>query len=136
MNIILRINPVVVAFVLFPNVTQLDLTGPVQVLSRLQEASVVLVAASLDPVMTEAGLSINPTCLYGDCADPDITCVPGGAGADDAMLDGDLIQWLRDVALGANWATSVCTGSLVLGAARLLVGKRATSHWISRHFLE
>lgn len=124
-----------VAFVLFPNVTQLDLTGPVQVLSRLGNASVHLVAGSTDPVMTDAGFSINPTCTYKDCPNPHIVCVPGGAGADHAMLDNELIEWLRQVAARADWVTSVCTGSLVLGAAGLLRGKKATSHWLSRPML-
>lgn len=124
-----------VAFVLFPNVTQLDLTGPVQVLSRLGNASVHLVAGSTDPVMTDAGFSINPTCTYKDCPSPHIVCVPGGAGADDAMLDNELIEWLRQVSNSADWVTSVCTGSLVLGAAGLLQGKKATSHWLSRPML-
>ena len=124
-----------VAFVLFPNVTQLDLTGPVQVLSRLGNASVHLVAGSTAPVMTDAGFSINPTCTFNDCPNPDIVCVPGGAGADDAMLDNELIEWLRTASTKADWVTSVCTGSLVLGAAGLLQGKKATSHWLSRPML-
>lgn len=124
-----------VAFVLFPNVTQLDVTGPAQVLSRLGNASVRIVAGSTDPVMTDAGFSINPTCTYADCPNPHIVCVPGGAGADDAMLDDELIEWLRQVSKEADWVTSVCTGSLVLGAAGLLHGKKATSHWLSRSML-
>ncbi len=124
-----------VAFVLFPNVTQLDLTGPVQVLSRLGNTTVHLVAKSLKPVMTDAGFSINPTCTFEDCPQPNIVCVPGGAGADDAMLDHELMAWLQAVSGGADWITSVCTGSLVLGAAGLLRGKQATSHWLSRPVL-
>ena len=128
-------NALDIAFVLFPNVTQLDLTGPVQVLSRLGNTSVHLVARSTDPVMTDAGFSINPTCTFSDCPKPHIVCVPGGAGADDAMLDKELIAWLREVSVEADWITSVCTGSLVLGAAGLLKGKKATSHWLSRPML-
>jgi len=85
--------------------------------------------------MTDAGFSINPTCTYSDCPEPNIVCVPGGAGADDAMFDKELIEWLRQVSVGADWVTSVCTGSLVLGAAGLLRGKKATSHWLSRSML-
>ncbi|WP_421992089.1 DJ-1/PfpI family protein [Qipengyuania sp.] len=124
-----------VAFVLFPKVTQLDLTGPVQVLSRLGNVRIHLVSSSMDPVMTDAGFSINPTCTYSECPQPNVVCVPGGAGADDAMLDAVLIDWLRRSAPAADWITSVCTGSLVLGAAGLLKGKRATSHWLSRDLL-
>lgn len=135
-----RSNPssmdaLVVAFVLFPNVTQLDLTGPAQVLSRLGNASIHLVAGSTDPVMTDAGFSINPTCTYSECSKPNIICVPGGSGVNEAMLDRELIEWLRRMSSSADWLTSVCTGSLVLGAAGLLRGKRATSHWLSRSLL-
>lgn len=94
-----------------------------------------MVAGSLDPVATDAGFSINPTCVFADCPAPDVICVPGGAGADDAMFDPDCIAWLRTAAASASWITSVCTGSLVLGAAGLLTGKRATSHWLSRPML-
>ena len=125
-----------VAFVLFPNVTQLDLTGPVQVLSRLGETTCHLVAATLDPVPTDAGFSIVPTATFADVPSPDIICVPGGAGADDAMEDAIVLEWLRDASQSAQWITSVCTGSLVLGAAGLLKGKRATSHWTARPMLE
>ena len=124
-----------VAFVLFPNITQLYLTGPAQVLSRLGDATIRLVSASMDPVMTDAGFSINPTCTFAQCDRPHIVCVPGGAGADDAMLDSELIAWLQRVSISADWVTSVCTGSLVLGAAGLLRGKRATSHWLTRPML-
>ncbi|MGB3470043.1 MAG: DJ-1/PfpI family protein [Erythrobacter sp.] len=125
-----------VAFALFPDVTQLDLTGPVQVLSRLGDATIHLAARSTEPVMTDAGFSINPTCTFHDIPNPHILCIPGGAGADEAMLDPELIAWLQDAAKTADWITSVCTGSLVLGAAGLLRGKRATSHWLSRPLLK
>tara|TARA_B100000678_G_scaffold284338_1_gene285781 strand:- start:271 stop:951 length:681 start_codon:yes stop_codon:yes gene_type:complete len=125
-----------VAFVLFPNVTQLDLTGPAQVLSRLSDATCHLVATSHAPVATDAGFSIVPTTTFGELPRPDIICVPGGAGADDAMEDPVVLEWLRTASASAQWITSVCTGSLVLGAAGLLKGKRATSHWAARAMLE
>jgi cyclohexyl-isocyanide hydratase len=128
-------NTLEVAFVLFPDVTQLDLTGPVQVLSSLGNVKISIVAGSTDPVMTDAGFSINPTCTFNECRNPNIVCVPGGAGVNDAMLDPELIGWLRLVAPSADWITSVCSGSLVLGAAGLLKGKRAASHWLSRSML-
>ncbi|WP_420606529.1 DJ-1/PfpI family protein [Novosphingopyxis sp.] len=125
-----------VAFVLFPNVTQLDLTGPVQVLSRLGNAKIELVAHSLEPVPTDAGFSIMPTTTFEECVSPDIVCVPGGEEADDAMEDKAILSWIRTANISADWTTSVCTGSLVLGAAGLLKGKRATCHWASLSFLE
>ncbi|WP_258319846.1 DJ-1/PfpI family protein [Qipengyuania flava] len=120
---------------LFPNVTQLDLTGPVQVLNHLGDTRIELVASRMDAVPTDCGFSINPTTTYAECSGPDIICVPGGMGADDAMADEALLDWLRAAAEHAHWITSVCTGALVLGAAGLLLGRRATTHWLSRPLL-
>lgn len=89
-------------FRLFPNVTQLDLTGPVQVLSRLWNTSVALVAGSLDPVITDAGFSINPTRVYGNRKEPSIICAPAGAGPDDVTLDSELIGGLQHTAPRAD----------------------------------
>ncbi|QYJ07961.1 DJ-1/PfpI family protein [Qipengyuania flava] len=128
-------RPLTAAFVLFPNVTQLDLTGPVQVLNHLGDTRIELVASRMDAVPTDCGFSINPTTTYAECSGPDIICVPGGMGADDAMADEALLDWLRAAAEHAHWITSVCTGALVLGAAGLLLGRRATTHWLSRPLL-
>ena len=129
------LSPIRVSFLLFPNVTQLDLTGPAQVLSRLGNATVDLVARTLDPVPTDAGFALLPTATFADAAQPDILCVPGGFGTQDAMEDEATLAWVRRAAAGATWVTSVCTGSLLLGAAGLLKGYRATSHWASHHHL-
>ncbi len=127
--------PIHVAFLLFPNVTQLDLTGPAQVLSRLGNARIDLVAETLAPVMTDAGFALLPTATFADVACADILCVPGGFGIADAIDDAATMDWVRAVGDEAAWVTSVCTGSLVLAAAGLLTGYRAASHWASRHQL-
>jgi cyclohexyl-isocyanide hydratase len=127
-----ELAPIHVAFLLFPGVTQLDLTGPAQVLSRLGNAKVDLVAKTLEPVSTDAGFSLLPTATFAEVTATDILCVPGGFGTVPAMEDSETLDWLRAVAADAAWVTSVCTGSLLLAAAGLLKGYRATSHWASR----
>lgn len=115
------------AFLLFPDVTQLDLTGPAQFLSRIGRVSYV--AGSHNPVPTEAGFAIVPTATYADVPDADILCVPGGMGITSVIEDDAALAWVRQVGERARWVTSVCTGSLILGAAGLLRGYRATTHW-------
>jgi cyclohexyl-isocyanide hydratase len=128
-------EPVSVAFLLFPNVTQLDLTGPAQVLSRLGRAKLDLVWKSREPVPTDAGFAIVPTATFEELDAADILCVPGGIGVTDVMEDEAAMAWVRRIGRSARWVTSVCTGSLILGAAGLLQGYRATSHWAWRHHL-
>lgn len=118
-----------IAFVLFPGVTQLDLTGPAQILSRLPGARVHLVWHSLDPVPTDAGFSILPNATFADLPAPDLLCVPGGMGIADVIDDDVALQWVRRAGAEAQWVTSVCTGALILGAAGLLEGYQATTHW-------
>lgn len=118
-----------IGFLLYPGLTQLDLTGPAQLLSRLPGATLHYVAASMDPVMSDCRLALVPTATFADAPPLDLLCVPGGYGCTDAMLDEGLLAWLRGAAGGARWVTSVCTGSLVLGAAGLLEGYRAACHW-------
>ncbi len=122
-------TPISIAFLLFPGVTQLDLTGPAQILSRLGNAKLDLVWKSLDPVMTDAGFAIMPTATFNDTASADILCIPGGIGVTEVMMDEAAMAWVAQVGSQAQWVTSVCTGSLILGAAGLLKGYRATSHW-------
>ena len=117
------------AFLLFPGVTQLDLTGPVQFLSRLPGAKVDLVWQSLDPVPTDAGFSILPTATFDQVRQADVLCVPGGMGV-GAVIDNPLaLDWVRHIGNQADWVTSVCTGALILGGAGLLRGYQATTHW-------
>lgn len=117
------------AFLLFPGLTQLDLTGPVQFLSRLPGAKVDLVWDSLAPVPTDAGFSILPTATFADVPRADLLCVPGGMGVAGVIDQPRALDWVRQVGAEAQWVTSVCTGALVLGAAGLLRGYRATTHW-------
>ena len=125
-----------IAFLLFPNVTQLDLTGPAQVLSRLGgDARLDLVWKTLDPVPTDAGFSIVPTATFADLPAADILCVPGGMGVNSVIEDDEAIAWVVQVGGAATWVTSVCTGSLILGAAGLLKGYRATTHWAWHEYL-
>jgi cyclohexyl-isocyanide hydratase len=125
-----------IVFVLFPNLTQLDFTGPLQVLSRLPDADVHLAAGSLDPVPTDAVLKLVPTCVFEDCPLADVLCIPGGFGVDDAIRDPALMAFVREQGAQAKYVTSVCTGAFVLGAAGLLKGKRATTHWAYHEGLE
>ena len=117
------------AFLLFPGVTQLDLTGPLQFLSRLPGAKVDLVWDSLDPVPTDAGFSILPTATFASLPRADLLCVPGGMGISEVINHAPALDWVRQVGAAADWVTSVCTGALVLGAAGLLDGYKATTHW-------
>ncbi len=128
-------DPLRIAFLLFPNVTQLDLTGPAQILSRLGEAQVDLVWKTRDPVPTDAGFSILPTAIFAKVPYADILCVPGGFGLNDVIADDEAMAWVGAVGAGATWVTSVCTGSLILGAAGLLDGYRAGCHWAQRDML-
>lgn len=118
-----------IAFLLFPGVTQLDLTGPAQVLSRLPDARVHLVWKSFDPVPTDAGFSILPNATFVNMPAPNLLCVPGGMGIADVIDDEEALNWVRAAGSGAQWVTSVCTGALILGAAGLLEGYQATTHW-------
>ena len=114
---------------IFPRLTQLDMTGPYEVLARLPDTKVELVARAFAPVITDSGMQIVPTTTYADCPPLDVVMVPGGPGQQDLMEDEEALSFLRRQAAGAKYITSVCTGSLVLGAAGLLKGKRATCHW-------
>lgn len=123
------------AFLLFPRVTQLDMTGPLQVLHRVPGAAVHLVARTRDPVPTDCGFSIVPTVTTADAPRVDLLCVPGGFGVEDVITDPELMSFVRRGAKEARWVTSVCTGAFVLGAAGLLEGRRATTHWAYRDLL-
>ncbi len=121
--------PFRIGFLLYPNVTQLDMTGPAQVLSRMPGASVDYVWHSLDPVMSDCRLALVPTLSLADAGQFDMVCVPGGYGCTDVMHDAVALDWLREQAKAARYMTSVCTGSLILAAAGLLRGYRAGCHW-------
>lgn len=120
-----------VMMLLYPNLTQLDLTGPFEVLARYKELTLHLVWKDTEPVRDGSGLRIVPTCSFADCPQADILFVPGGPGIASLMEDIEVLGFLRRQAEGAQYVTSVCTGSLVLAAAGLLTGYRATCHWLS-----
>jgi cyclohexyl-isocyanide hydratase len=119
-----------VGFVIFPDLTQLDLTGPLQVLARLPQSATHIVAKSEAPVPSDCGLSLVPTRTFANCPRLDLICIPGGAaGVVGAIGDRETVEFVRRQAEGAKYVTSVCTGAFVLGVAGLLKGRRATTHW-------
>ncbi|MEI7870628.1 MAG: DJ-1/PfpI family protein [Alphaproteobacteria bacterium] len=128
-------EPVHIGILLYPNVTQLDATGPAQVLSRVPGAKMHMIWKTLDPVPTDAGFSIVPTTTFADCPKLDVICVPGGGGQVALMTDEETLDFLRKQAATARYVTSVCTGSLVLGAAGLLKGYKSACHWAWRDML-
>ena len=127
-----------IAMVVYPGMTALDLIGPQYMLASLMGAKVHLVAESRIPVMTDTGVIITPTATFDDCPkDLDILFVPGGArGTLAAARDPKVLAFLKDRGSRAKLITSVCTGSMVLGAAGLLDGYQATSHWVTRDVLK
>lgn len=122
-------SPFNIGLLLFPNLTQLDLTGPWEVFARMPGVSNYLVWKDRQPVMSDRGLAILPTATFDDCPPLDLICIPGGPGQIALMDDEETLDFVRRTANSAQWVTSVCTGSLVLGAAGLLQGYRATTHW-------
>jgi cyclohexyl-isocyanide hydratase len=119
-----------VGFVLFPELTQLDLTGPLQVLARLPNARVIVAARSQNPVPSDCGLSLLPTHSFANSPPFDLICIPGGVkGVIGAIGDHETIDFVRHQAAGAKYVTAVCTGAFVLGVAGLLEGRQATTHW-------
>ncbi len=127
--------PPEIGLLLFPKLTQLDLTGPLQVFASLPGAKVHLIWKRIEPVPSDTVLVLTPTVTFADCPQLDVICVPGGSGTDDLVNDQETLDFLRAQAAGAKYITSVCTGSLVLGAAGLLRGYRAATHWSAMDYL-
>lgn len=125
-----------IGLLVFPKVQQLDLTGPYDVFASLPGVTVHLLWKNLDPLLSSTGLSLIPTRTFADCPDLDVICVPGGVGIDALLEDAETLAFIKQRAATARYVTSVCTGALVLGAAGLLEGKRATTHWASHYLLE
>src|ERR1700681_1774292 len=119
-----------VGFVIFPELTQLDFTGPQQVLARMPQSAMHIIAKSASPVPSDSGLSLVPTHTFENCPRLDLICVPGGTtGVVRTMGDRETIAFVQRQSSTAKYVTSVCTGAFVLGAAGLLKGRRATTHW-------
>jgi cyclohexyl-isocyanide hydratase len=130
-----------IGFVVFPGITQLDFTGPFEVLSRLAtppsmsepsrfaNAQTYVAAKTMAPVESDRGLLLMPNCTFEDCPPLDLICVPGGAGIVEALADAETLGFISRQAAGARYVTSVCIGAFLLGAVGLLRGRRATTHW-------
>jgi cyclohexyl-isocyanide hydratase len=130
-----------VGFVIFPGLTQLDFTGPFEVLSRLNtppsvgaasqfaQSKTHIVAKTIQPILSDRGLNFLPTTTFADCPPLDLICVPGGAGVGDALADAETVDFIRRQGERATYITSVCMGAFLLGAAGLLKGRRAATHW-------
>jgi cyclohexyl-isocyanide hydratase len=124
-----------VGFLIFPQVQQLDLTGAYEVFYMAKDISVDLVWKDRQLLPSATGIPLQATRTFEDCPQLDVICIPGGPGSDAMMEDAQTLDFIRAQARGARYVTSVCSGSLVLGAAGLLKGRRATSHWNCLHFL-
>src|SRR5271163_478780 len=119
-----------VGFVIFPDLTQLDFTGPLQILARLPQSTTHIIAKSEAPVPSDCGLSLVPTRTFANCPPLDLICIPGGvSGVIGAISDRETVEFVRQQAGSAKYITSVCTGAFVLGVAGLLKGRRVTTHW-------
>ncbi|MEA5503369.1 DJ-1/PfpI family protein [Halotia wernerae UHCC 0503] len=122
-----------IGLVIFPGMTQLDITGPHQVFALMPNTCVHLLWKSLQPVTSNEGMTILPTTTFDDCPSLDVLCVPGGAaGQVEMMRDAEVLEFLQQQGKTAKYITSVCTGSLILAAAGLLQGYRAACHWAFR----
>ncbi len=127
--------PFRIVFILYPRLTQLDFTGPYEVLARLPGAEVILASKDGGALASETGLILGGLRCLADIEGADLVMVPGGPGQTEAMLDGEFMGEVKRLGEGARYVTSVCTGSLILAAAGLLKGKRAGSHWAYRELL-
>jgi cyclohexyl-isocyanide hydratase len=128
-------QPFHIGMLLYPDLTQLDLTGPAQVLSRAPGVKMHYLWKTIEPIPSDAGIALMPTTTFKECPQLDLICVPGGAGQAVLMKDEETLAFLRKQGEGAKYVTSVCTGSLLLGAAGLLNGYKSACHWMYRDFL-
>jgi cyclohexyl-isocyanide hydratase len=118
-----------IAMLMFDKLTQLDLTGPQEVLGRIPAVELELVAKTMDPVVSETKLRILPTATFADVTETDLLFIPGGFGQIAATDDEATLEWVARIGATAKWVTAACTGSLLLGAAGLLHGYKAATHW-------
>lgn len=131
----LMAQPFRIVFILYPRLTQLDFTGPYEVLARVPNTESVIASKDGGTLRTELGLTFTDLRALADIDRADMIIVPGGPGQTEAMLDPEFMAEVKRLGEGAKYVTSVCTGSLILGAAGLLMGKRAGSHWAYRDLL-
>ncbi len=122
-------QPYRIAFLIYPGMTQLDFTGPAEVLARMPGAQIAVVSTTLDPVRSDNGITFVPSATIADATAYEMICVPGGFSCTDMMANAQVLDWLRTQAEAAELITSVCTGSLILAAAGLLDGYRTGCHW-------
>jgi putative intracellular protease/amidase len=126
-----------IAILIFDKFTALDAMGPYEVLSRIPGAELTFVGPEPGPKRADTGaVAVTADASIDDIPDPDVFLVPGGEGNRPLLTDDRVLEWIRSAHAGSTWSTSVCTGSLVLGAAGILDGKRATTHWAYRERLE
>jgi cyclohexyl-isocyanide hydratase len=128
-------TPLTVGLLVFPDLTQLDLTGPYEVFSRTPGMRVLLIGTRPGPIRSEWGLTLGTDCTLENAPPVDILCIPGGVGVNALLSDDGVLDAVAALGERAAWVTSVCTGALVLGAAGLLRGYRATTHWLSLDLL-
>jgi cyclohexyl-isocyanide hydratase len=124
-----------IGLLVFPRITALDITGPFEVLARIPGARIHWIWKTRETVLSDAGFPLQPTVDFAGCPKLDVICVPGGPGVNALMEDDAVLDFLRSRAAEVRLLTSVCAGSLVLGAAGLLAGQRAACHWLSRDML-
>jgi cyclohexyl-isocyanide hydratase len=120
-----------IGMLIFPRMTQLDFTGPFEVFARIPNVKIHVLWKQIEPVTSDRGLAIMPTTTLDDCPDLDLICIPGGPGQIALMDDEQIVTFVREQGHQARFVTSVCTGALILGAAGLLTGYKATTHWMS-----
>ena len=125
----------IIGMFIFPEMTQLDFAGPYEVFTKVPGAEVRIVAPSAGPVVANGGLRFLPDTIIENAPAFDLLFVPGGPGVGAVMEDRSLLEFVREQGLRARYVTSVCTGALILGAAGLLKGYRATTHWLSLDLL-
>jgi cyclohexyl-isocyanide hydratase len=136
MNNLKNKSAIHIGMVLFPNFTQLDLTAPFEVFLRIPQSHIYFLSPDLAPVYTDKGFAMLPNRTFEECPDLDILFIGGGWGTGQIMEDERYIKFLKEQGERASYVTSVCTGALVLAAAGLLNGYRATTHWLSLDLLQ
>ena len=125
-----------IGFLIFPRFQLIDLAGPFDLFAQVPDSRLHLIWKDLEPLRATAGCDLKPTTTLDACPALDLICIPGGTGVNALMQDAEILDFVRAQAASARFVTSVCTGALVLGAAGLLRGKRATTHWASHHLLK